>query len=80
MLHRGPKNGQNLPKGKRPNADEKKERRAAALSLFLRQYGRTAKRGGLDPNDRKYSRKLALKVKKHLKPRVMDALLRDDES
>jgi hypothetical protein len=33
----------------------------------------------LDPNDRRYSEETARKVKKHLKPLEMDALLRDEE-
>jgi hypothetical protein len=67
-----------MPK-KKLNADEKKERLAGALSLFVQRYGRKAQRG-VEPNDRKYSRKTALKIKKHLKPTVMDALLRDDDT
>jgi len=66
-----------MPKKKKLNAQERKEHRAGELVLFVRQYGRKAQRG-VEPNDRKYSRKTARKIKA-LKPTVVDALLRDDD-
>jgi hypothetical protein len=58
------------------NADEKRARRAGDVSLFVRQYARKAQRG-IEPNDRRYSRKMEKKLKQ-LEPTAMDALLRDD--
>ena len=66
-----------MPK-KKLNADEKRERQAGDLSLFIQKYGRKAQKGW-EPNDRNYSRKVEKKIKKHLKPTKLDALLRDDD-
>ena len=36
----------------------------AELSLFVRQYGRKRSKGGGDPNDRRYDRRLERKIKR----------------
>lgn len=49
---------------------------------FLRQYGRPKGRNGMDPNDRRYSRKMEQALKR-LPPAELDDLLRgegDDEA
>ncbi|MEU1359753.1 hypothetical protein ABZ356_07915 [Micromonospora zamorensis] len=49
------------------------------LGGFLKQYGRSSRsRNGMDPNDRKYSRKLETQIKR-LRPEDLDCLMRDDE-
>ena len=48
------------------------------LPAFLREYGRTSRRSGADPNDRQYDRKLEQEIKR-MDPRDLDAMLRDDE-
>lgn len=48
------------------------------LPEFIREYGRTSRRGGLDPNDRHYDRQLEREIKR-MDPRELDRLLRDDE-
>lgn len=63
---------------KKLNSREKKERLAGDVQLFLQEYGRKAQKG-VEPNDRKYSRKIEKKIQKHIKPEVLDALLRDEE-
>jgi hypothetical protein len=54
----------------------RKEREAAAVRRFVKQYGRKAQKG-IEPNDRRYDRKIE-KVVKRMKPEALDALLRDD--
>jgi hypothetical protein len=44
----------------------------------MREYGRTSRRGGFDPNDRHYDVKLAQEIRR-MDPRELDSLLRDDE-
>lgn len=48
------------------------------LGSFVRQYGRTRGRGGKDPNDRGYDRKLEALVKR-MPPDELDLLLRGDD-
>jgi hypothetical protein len=48
------------------------------LPTFLRDYGRTSRRRGYDPNDRQYDRKLEEEVKR-MDPRELDALLHGDD-
>ena len=64
--------------GKKLNLDEKRARRADQLASFVGQYARKARRGGLDPNDRRYDRSVEREVKR-LPPIEFDALLRGDE-
>jgi ribosomal protein S18 len=54
----------------------RKEREAAAVRRFVKQYGRKAQKG-IEPNDRRYDRKIEKAVKR-MKPEALDALLRDD--
>ncbi|HEY8949490.1 MAG TPA: hypothetical protein VIM56_11450 [Rhizomicrobium sp.] len=63
---------------KKPNAAEKKELLSGEMRLFVREYGRKSQKG-IEPNDRKYSRKVEKKIRKHIKPETLDALLRDDD-
>jgi hypothetical protein len=69
--------GPDKPKRRHFNADQKRALKAAAVSVFVQQYGRKAQRG-MEPNDRRYSRDVE-KVLKQLKPDELDALMRDDE-
>ena len=48
------------------------------LPAFLREYGRTSRRPGADPNDRHYDRKLEREIKR-MDPRDLDAMLREDD-
>jgi hypothetical protein len=50
---------------------------AGDLGVFVRRYGRKAQKGK-EPNDRRYSEETEQKLQ-HIKPEIMDALLRDDE-
>ncbi|HEY5339062.1 MAG TPA: hypothetical protein VIJ85_12715 [Rhizomicrobium sp.] len=63
---------------KKLNVAEKKELLAGEMHLFVQEYGRKAQKG-IEPNDRKYSRKIEKKIRKHIKPRVLDTLLRDED-
>jgi hypothetical protein len=58
----------------------RKKRRVSEtdMSLFLRQYGRKARRG-YDPNDRSYSRDVEKKIKR-MKPEDVDLLMRGEVS
>jgi len=42
----------------------------------MKAYSRVARRGGLDPNDRHYSRRLEAEIKR-MSPTELDRLLRD---
>jgi hypothetical protein len=48
------------------------------LPEFMREYGRTSRRQGLDPNDRHYDRKLEREIQR-MDPSELDALLRDED-
>ena len=62
-----------------PKRVRKKRRVSEAdLGLFLKQYGRKAHRGH-DPNDRKYSKNVAKKIKR-TKAEDVDRLIRGDEA
>lgn len=61
---------------KRLTAQEKRAKKAAALQLFVKKYGR--KGPGHDSNDRSYDRDAEQKVRR-IKPGELDALLRDGE-
>ncbi len=45
------------------------------IRLFVQQYGRKAQRG-VDPNDRRYDRKLAALIQR-LSPEELDAILKE---
>lgn len=55
----------------------RKQKIAAQIGEFLRQYQRKAQRGS-EPNDRQYSRKLERKLKR-MKPEELDELLHSEE-
>ena len=65
-----------MPK-KKLNVRERRERKAGDIVLLVRQIGRKAQKG-VEPNDRWVNDKVKRKLK-HLKPEVMDSLLRDDD-
>jgi hypothetical protein len=65
------------PKRRHLNAARKRALKAAAVSVFMLQFGGKAQRG-VEPNDRRYSRDIE-KALKQLKPEELDALIRDDE-
>ena len=58
------------------NAEEKREKKAADVQLFAKQYGRAAQKG-LAPNDRPYAREMERRVKR-MGPEVLDELLRGE--
>jgi hypothetical protein len=66
------------PKRKRMNANERRERKASEIQIFAKNYARKAHAGGLDPNDRGYSRQTADMVR-HMRPDELDRLLRNGE-
>jgi hypothetical protein len=57
--------------------NHRKEKMAAQIGEFLRQYGRKSQRG-VEPNDRQYSRKLERKLKR-MRPEELDELLNGSE-
>jgi hypothetical protein len=63
-----------MPK-KKLNARERRERKAGDIVLLVKQIGRKAQKG-VEPNDRRINDKAKRKLK-HLKPDVIDSLLRD---
>jgi hypothetical protein len=65
------------PKRRRPNADQKRQLKAADVRLFARQYARKA-HAGHDPNDHRYSRETFGRVR-HMRPEELARLLHDDE-
>jgi hypothetical protein len=62
---------------KRLKAVEKRARAANTVRLFAKQYGRKAQKG-IEPNDRRYDRKIERTVR-HMKPDKLDKLLHGDE-
>ena len=63
---------------KRPaNSPPKATLQAEAVRLFATQYGRKAQKR-IEPNDRRYDRRIERKVK-HMKPEQLDALLREGD-
>jgi hypothetical protein len=65
------------PKRKRINASDRRQQKAAALELFIKQTGRKAQKG-VEPNDRRYDRKTVDAVR-HMSPEELDRLLRDGD-
>jgi hypothetical protein len=57
----------------------RKQKIAAQVGEFMRQYQRKAQGGMAEPNDRQYSRKLERKLKR-LKPEELDELLRGEQA
>lgn len=62
---------------RRRNLADKRALETAALHHFVRKYARKVQKG-LDPNDRKYDRKVQHAVKR-MKPETLDRLLHGDE-
>ena len=58
---------------------DKKARRVAAFQLFVQQYGRPKRRGGLDANDRRHDRGLQQRIKRMRPAELSDALLGDED-
>jgi hypothetical protein len=56
----------------------RKQKMAAQIGEFVRQYQRKAQGGTNEPNDRQYSRKLERKLKR-MKPEELDELLHGEE-
>ena len=56
-----------------------KQKMAAQVGEFMRQYQRKAQGGTSEPNDRQYSRKLERKLKR-MRPEDLDELLHGEES
>lgn len=57
----------------------RRERIRRELGGFLKEYGRSSRsRNGMNPNDRQYSRKLEIQIKR-MRPEDLDRLMRDDE-
>jgi hypothetical protein len=59
------------------NPDQKRALRATTVQQFMRRYERKAQKG-VEPNDRRYDRRIEDAVKR-MKPDDLDRLLRDDE-
>jgi len=55
----------------------KRARLAGELGCFVQKYARKARPGGLDPNDRKYDRKIE-KAMRAFRPDELSELLSDD--
>ena len=65
------------PIRKHLNAAEKRARKTADLQQFVQQYGRKAQKG-VEPNDRRYDRRLE-KAVKTMPPEALDRIIREDE-
>jgi hypothetical protein len=57
----------------------RKQKMAAQLGEFMRQYHRKSQGGVAEPNDRQYSRKFERKLKR-MKPEAVDELLHGEEA
>ena len=57
--------------------NKRKQKLAAKVGEFMRQYQRKAQRG-VEPNDRQYSRKVEQKLKR-MRPEELDELLHGTE-
>jgi hypothetical protein len=66
-----------MPKGKKPNASDRQQLKAAELRLFVRATGRKAQKR-TEPNDRPVDRRTTDAVR-HMRPEDFDRLLRDGE-
>jgi hypothetical protein len=63
------------PKRKRRNVIDKRTSKANAVQHFAKQY---KAQKGVEPNDRRFEKKIAERVKR-MKPEAVDQLLRDGE-
>ena len=57
----------------------RKQKMAAQIGQFMRQYQRKSQGGITEPNDRQYSRKFERELKR-MKPADLDELLHGDEA
>jgi hypothetical protein len=71
-------NSQAKPKRKRLNANERRERKAAEIQIFAKNYARKTNASAPDPNDRRYARETVDMVR-HMRPDELDRLLRNGE-
>jgi len=58
--------------------EERRERKAAALALYVKQVGRKAQKG-VEPNDRRHNKEVERRAKR-MSPIEFDALLRADDA
>lgn len=65
-----------LPEAEEPPTRQSRRHRRleARIPLFMKQYGRKRPKGGGEPNDRKYDRRLERRIKM-LDPRELDELM-----
>ena len=59
--------------------NRRKQKMAAQIGEFMRQYQRKSQGGTTEPNDRQYSRKFESKLKR-MKPQELDELLHGQEA
>jgi hypothetical protein len=59
----GEPQARDVSKRKRINSDQKRERKAASWQIFVKRIGRKAQRG-VEPNDRKHSKKMAASLRR----------------
>jgi hypothetical protein len=67
-----------MPKGKKLNARDKRQLKAAELQLFVQATGRKAEGNGADPNDRRVDRRVT-KAVRHMHPTEFDRLIRGED-
>jgi hypothetical protein len=65
------------PPRRRLTSSERRALATAEVCRFVQQYERKAQKG-VEPNDRRYDRKVEKKVKR-MRPDQLDSLLRNDE-
>jgi hypothetical protein len=65
------------PQEKHLTVAERRARKSARLRTFVDQYGRKSQKG-VEPNDRRYDRRVEATVKR-MSPIELDRLLREDE-
>jgi hypothetical protein len=70
--------GITVPKGKKFNTNDRRQRKAAELQLFIKATGRKTDSNGPDPNDRRVDRRVTDAVR-HMPPSRLDQLLRHGE-
>jgi hypothetical protein len=67
-----------MPKSKNLNVSDKRQKKAAALQLFVQATGRKKPGKSLDPNDRNVDRRTTEAVR-HMHPEEFDELLHGGE-
>ena len=65
------------PPKKHLTVAERRARKSATLRTFVNQYGRKSQKG-IEPNDRRYDRRLEA-IAKRMNPIELDRMLRGDE-